>query len=186
MRKTIFSDLHAILEQNRILNSKSSKVFQNIEKTIFLKLQLWVSGQYWPIMGRFMASKVRSIPKSYQNVLFHPDSKIDNFIHKNLPPPHTKIEKMGRGIFIKCCLRQKSLNMIKIFWILKNPQISRFSSKCSGFLFSKWDFLAKNWPKTTKNGFLDPENYFYPLLDQLKKNWKFFWSYSVVFNSWDF
>ena len=35
-RKNIFSDLHAILEQNRILNSKSSKISQNIQnKHIF-------------------------------------------------------------------------------------------------------------------------------------------------------
>ena len=32
LKKIILSDLHAILEQNCILNSKSSKISQNIEK----------------------------------------------------------------------------------------------------------------------------------------------------------
>ena len=59
-----------------------------------------------------MASKVRSIPKSNQNFLFCPDSKIENFIQKNLPPHPPKNRKNGGGgIFIKCCLIQKSLNM---------------------------------------------------------------------------
>ena len=106
------------MEQNHILNSKSSKISQNIEKNHIFEIQLWASGRYWPIIGRFVASKVRSIPKSNQNFLFCPDSKIENFVQKNFAP--TKNRKNGGGggaKIIKCCLIQKSLNMIAYyFW----------------------------------------------------------------------
>ena len=48
LRKTIFSDLHAILEQNRILNSKSSKISQNIEKNHIFENSIV---GFWPILA---------------------------------------------------------------------------------------------------------------------------------------
>ena len=53
--------------------------------SIFKKIELWVCGQYRPIIGRFVAEKFRLAPKSHQNFLFRPDSKIDRFIQKFLP-----------------------------------------------------------------------------------------------------
>ena len=79
-----------------------------------MKIQLWVCGRYWPIIARFVASKVQSIPKPRQNFLSLPDSKIDNFFQKNHPPPPLQKKSIFWGsnfITGKCCLRQKSLHM---------------------------------------------------------------------------
>ena len=55
---------------------------------------------FWPIIGRFVASKVRSIPKSVRNFLSRPKSKIDDFIQKKNTPPK-KIDFWGGDVFLK-------------------------------------------------------------------------------------
>ena len=89
LRKIIFSHFWLILDPNLILKKKSSQIcLAMLKKAIFLKFQLWVFGRYWPIIGRNVADKVRLAPKSCQNFLSRPDSKIDDFIsEKHIPPP---------------------------------------------------------------------------------------------------
>ena len=66
-----------------------------------MKIQLWFSGRDWPIIGRFVAGKVCSIPKSGLNFLSCPKSKIDDFIQKKIPPPPKKKSVFFWGYFLK-------------------------------------------------------------------------------------
>ena len=61
-----------------------------LKNAIFLKFQMWVFGQYWPIIGWNIADKVRSTFKSYRNFLYCPNSKIEDFNSKKHTPPQKK------------------------------------------------------------------------------------------------